>query len=178
MKRKWWPHLLPNRDADRVIVLFFSRHRSQGWPHHGRTFSTYLCLLLLWLTLPQGRAPDTIFFALSLSPQLPCFLVVTALGKLLTSIVHLFTNTHAHPFNVPFSGTTRVSRYQKGKTNLDFAEARHSEQRHMQVCNSLQTDNHVSTPPLQFFYRPDALPAAQRRASKHWRHKFTKQEAK
>ena len=25
-----------------------------------------------------------------------------------------------HPFNCPLSGTTRVSRYQKGKTNLDF----------------------------------------------------------
>jgi len=32
--------------------------------------------------------------------------------------------THAHPFNGSFSGTTLVSRYQKGKTNLDFSEAR------------------------------------------------------
>jgi len=31
------------------------------------------------------------------------------------------------PFNGPLSGTTRVSRYQKGKTNLDFTEARDSE---------------------------------------------------
>jgi len=65
-------------------------------------------------------------------------------------------HTHTHPFNGPFSGTTRVSRYQKGRTNLDFTEARDSEwQWHqlgrMQVCNSLQTDNHVSTPPLSFF---------------------------
>jgi len=37
------------------------------------------------------------------------------------------THTHAHAFNGPFSGTTRVSRYQKGKTNLDFTEARDSE---------------------------------------------------
>jgi len=48
-----------------------------------------------------------------------------------------------------------VSRYQKGKTNLDFTEARDSEwQWHqlgrMQVCTSLQTDNHDSTPPLSF----------------------------
>jgi len=35
--------------------------------------------------------------------------------------------THAHPFNGPFSGTTRVSRYQKGKTNPDFTDARDSE---------------------------------------------------
>jgi len=58
-------------------------------------------------------------------------------------------------FNGPLSGTTRVSRYQKGKTNLDFTEARDSEwQWHqldrMQVCTSLQTDNHASTPPLSF----------------------------
>jgi len=43
-----------------------------------------------------------------------------------------------------------VSRYQKGKTNLDFTEARDSEWQwhqldHMQVCISLQTDNHAST---------------------------------
>jgi len=30
------------------------------------------------------------------------------------------THTHTHSFNGPFSGTTQVSRYQKGKTNLDF----------------------------------------------------------
>ena len=61
----------------------------------------------------------------------------------------------SHPFNGPLSGTTRVSRYQKGKTNLDFTGARDSEwQWHqlgrMQICTSLQTDNHASTPPLSF----------------------------
>ena len=39
---------------------------------------------------------------------------------------------------------------------------------HMQVCTSLQTDNHASTPPLSF-YRPDALSAAQPTVPKHWR---------
>jgi len=58
-------------------------------------------------------------------------------------------------FNGPFSGTTQVSRYQKGGTNLDFTEARDSEwQWHqlgqMQVCTLLQTDNHTSIPPLSF----------------------------
>jgi len=38
----------------------------------------------------------------------------------------------------------------------------------MQVCISLHTDNHASSPPLSFFYRPDALPVAQPTASKHW----------
>jgi len=47
-----------------------------------------------------------------------------------------------------------VSRYQKGKTNLDFTEARDSEwQRHqlghLQVCTSLQTT--TPTPHHKFF---------------------------
>jgi len=46
-----------------------------------------------------------------------------------------------------------VGRYQKGKTNLDFTEARDSEWQwhqldHMQVCTSHVTDNHASTSPL------------------------------
>jgi len=78
--------------------------------------------------------------------------------------------TGTHPFNGPLSRTTRVSQYQKGKTNLDFTEAGDSEWQshqlgHMQVCTSLQTDNHASTPPV--FYRPDALPATQPTASNH-----------
>ena len=68
---------------------------------------------------------------------------------------HTHTHTHTHPFNGPLSGTTRVSQYQKGETSLDFTEARDSEWQwhqlgHMQVCISLQTDNHTSTPPLSF----------------------------
>jgi len=48
-----------------------------------------------------------------------------------------------------------VSRYQKGKTNRDFTEAKDSgwqwhQLGHMQVCTSLQTDDHASTPPLSF----------------------------
>jgi len=62
-------------------------------------------------------------------------------------------HTHTHPFNGSLSGTTRVNQHQKGKTNLDFTEARESEWQchqlgHMQVCTSFQTDNHTSTPPL------------------------------
>ena len=68
----------------------------------------------------------------------------------------------------PLSGTTRVSRYQKGKTNLDFTGARDSEWQwhqlgHMQVCTSLQTDNHANTPPLVFAGRMPFLPPNQQR---------------
>jgi len=86
-------------------------------------------------------------------------------------VVHFWKLLHYYNHLTAFSGTTWVSRYQKGKTNLDFTGARDNEWQwhqlgHMQVCTSLQTDNHASTPPL-CFYRPDAIPAAQPTASKH-----------
>ena len=64
-----------------------------------------------------------------------------------------------------------MSRYQKGKTNLDFTEARDSEWQwhllgHMQVYTLLQTDNHASTSPLSFFTgRTPFLPPNQQRQS-------------
>ena len=72
------------------------------------------------------------------------------------------THTHTHPVISPFSRTTRVSRYQKGKINLDFTQARDSEWQwhqlgYMQVCTSLQTENHASTPPHSFL-RPSCRP--------------------
>jgi len=52
-----------------------------------------------------------------------------------------------------------VGWYQKGKTNLDFTEARDSERQwhqlgHMQVFTTFQTDNHASTPPLRLSCHP------------------------
>jgi len=76
-----------------------------------------------------------------------------------------------HPLNGPLSGTTRVSWYQKGRTNLDFTEARDSEWQwhqlgYTQVCTQLQTDNHTSTPPLSSFTgRMPFLPPNQQRQS-------------
>ena len=57
-------------------------------------------------------------------------------------MVRVHTHTHTHPNNGPMSRTTQVSRYQKGKTNLDFTGARDGEWQwhqlgHMQVCTSL-----------------------------------------
>jgi len=97
----------------------------------------------------------------------------------LSTIPHAHTHSHTHPFNGSLSGTTQVSRYQKGKTNLDFTEASDSEWQwhqlgHMHVCTLLQTDNHTSNPPL-CFYRSDALPVAQPTVSKHWRQLYLTQ---
>ena len=84
-----------------------------------------------------------------------------------------YIRTDTHTFNGPLSRTTWVSRYQKGRTNLDFTEARDSEwQWHqlgrMQVCTSHQTDNHASTQPLSFLQagrRMPFLPPNQQRQS-------------
>ena len=73
---------------------------------------------------------------------------------LCTSKLHTHTHTHTQThtrLTTLCPGLPGVSRYQKGKTNL----ARENEwQWHqldsMQVCTSLQTDNHASTPPLSF----------------------------
>jgi len=84
-----------------------------------------------------------------------CRIAVLGRGSMKDKNKVRHTHTHTHPFNGPLSRTTRVSRYQKGKTSLDFTEARDNEwQWHqlgrVQVCTSLQTDNHTSTPPLSF----------------------------
>jgi len=78
-----------------------------------------------------------------------------------------------------------VSLYQKGKTILDFAEARDSvwqwrQLGHMQICTSLQTNNHASTPPLSFFTgRMPFLPPNQQRQSTEgfWTHNAKKVDA-
>jgi len=71
------------------------------------------------------------------------------------------------------SGTTRVSWYQKGKTktNLDFLEqeAVSSSGISSAICKSAPRPSQVTMPAPHHsaFYRPDALPAAQPKASKH-----------
>jgi len=66
-----------------------------------------------------------------------------------------------------------VGRYQKGKTNLDFTEARDSEWQwhqlgHMQVYTSLQTNKPFQHPTTLFFTgQMPFLPPTQPTASKH-----------
>jgi len=80
---------------------------------------------------------------------------LVSLSSLSDKLIISIQQQEQRTFNGPFSGTTRASRYQKGKTILDFTAARGSEwQWHqlgrMLVCTSLQTDNHASTPSLRF----------------------------
>jgi len=80
-------------------------------------------------------------------------------------IARLSRKQYTHTFNGPLSGTIWVSWYLKGKTNLDFTEARDSEWQwnllgHMQVCTSFQH------PTTQFFTgRNPFLPPNQHRQS-------------
>jgi len=43
------------------------------------------------------------------------FLAIRIILSINVHLVTIFSSTHTHPFNGRFSGTTRVSRYQKGK---------------------------------------------------------------
>ena len=79
-----------------------------------------------------------------------------------------------HLFSGPFSRTTQVRCYQKGKTDLDFTERRDSEWQWHQLGYILQRWWHSlhwvyallrTAPHHPVFYRPDALPAAQPTAS-------------
>ena len=84
------------------------------------------------------------------------------------------SHTHTHiPFNGPFSGTTRVSRYQKGKPIwiLLKQETVSGSGISWAICKSAPRSRQITTPTAHrsVFYRPDALPAAQPTASKHWR---------
>ena len=81
--------------------------------------------------------------------------------------------THTHPFNGPLSGTTQVSRYQKGSQKLNrpgrkrqwVAVASAGPYASLHLAPDRQPHQQPTT--LMFFYRPDALPAAQPTASKH-----------
>ena len=53
--------------VDDISVLFFSHPRSEGRPHHRRTFSIHLCPLSFWLTLLRG-----VQFTSWCCPSRPC----------------------------------------------------------------------------------------------------------
>jgi len=182
--------LLPNQHsqctAGETVCFPWLTHGAKYWKYTRKIHCTYnpqklmLTLALVETTVVNSDSV-TVFksrwktFLFSWAFSLPLSQQHTAWPQRLWSYdLMVLYNSHTHPFNGPFSRTTCVWRYQKGKTNLDFTEARNSEWQwhqlgHMQVCTLLQADNHTSTTPLSF-YRPDALPALQPTMSKNWRH--------
>ena len=83
------------------------------------------------------------------------------------------THTHTHPFNGHFSGTTEVSRYQKGKPIwiLLKQETVSGSGISWAIRKSAPCSRQITTPAPHHsvFYRPDALPVAQPTASKQRR---------
>jgi len=77
-----------------------------------------------------------------------------------------------HPLNGPLYRTTRVSRYQKNKTNLDLVEQKivNGTGISWAICKSAPWPRQMTMPAPHHsvFYRPDALSATQPTASKHW----------
>jgi len=94
------------------------------------------------------------------------------------ALVH-WRKRHTLTFNGPLSGTARVSRYQKGKNQSGFYWSKRqwvAVASAGPICKSPPRSRQITTPVPHHsvFYRPDALPAAQPTASKHWRHKHWK----
>jgi len=117
----------------------------------------YVCVCNVGTVYNSGRASVNVDTVIELANTCtaPYFCCNLQVPERHFTVNHRALHTHTCPFNGPLSGSTWVSRYQKGKTNQDFTGARDSEWQwhqlgHMQVCTSLQTDNHTSTQPLMF----------------------------
>jgi len=89
-------------------VLFFSRPRSEGWPHHGRTFSIYLYPLSFWLTLPQ-RVLSTTLCCLSRPCVvfLACIHLALFLALFLSPGSSLVSSWCDHSINIKDTDTTK-----------------------------------------------------------------------
>ena len=83
-------------------------------------------------------------------------------------VVIYYHHITLQPFYGPFSGTTRASRCQKRTSGLYGRKVnrdRHAD--HPAGRHSIRTNQCLPPPSPIFFYRPDALPAAQPTTSKH-----------
>jgi len=95
--------------------------------------------------------------------------VTRSIRSRLSKLPH--THTHTHTFNGPFSGTARVSRYQKVKPIwiLLKQETVSGSGISWAICKSASRSRHITMPAHNHsvFYRPNTLPAAQPTVSKH-----------
>jgi len=90
------------------------------------------------------------------------------------SVVEARVRTHTHPFNGPFLGLPRWAGTRRVKPIWISLKQETVSGRGISwaVCKSAPRSRQMTTPAPHHsvFYRPDALPAAQPTASKHWRH--------
>jgi len=94
---------------------------------------------------------------------------------LIYDVINTYTHPHTHPFNGPFPGLPRWAGTRKVKQIwiLPKQETVSGSGISWAICKSAPRSTQITTPATHHsvFYRPDALPAAQPTASKHWRHK-------
>ena len=128
----------------------------RGYSHLNAIFNTkpftfFVCCLHCWQNrlqkMDNGQNKTCISLATRITP-------ITITGR---HFVHYFkvasysgdktnyTHIHTHLFNSPLSGTTQVSRYQKGKTNLDFTEASCSSIS-WAICKSAHRSRQITMP--------------------------------
>ena len=139
--RLWWALLVVIYQSSRMLHAFSALTLLVGW-QEGHPACKNWVMLQVCCCRPSGQV----------------ILIDCCSGRRMQAVPccqHMYVAEQTLVSLSVSSGTTQVSRYQKGKTNLEFTEARYSERQwhqlgHMQVCTALQTDNHASTPPLSF----------------------------
>jgi len=123
--------------------------------------------------IPQSRKTvvcvcDSLFFTISLQ-------VFFGLAPSTSYSIHLFTQFTTTITTVLWppglSRTTRMSRYQKGKSNLDLLKQKLVSASGISsaICKSAPCPRQITMPASHHsvFYRPDALSATQPTVSKH-----------
>jgi len=92
---------------------------------------------------------------------------------LYSAIIAIVQHTHTNPFNGPFPGLPGWAGTRKAKPIwiLLKQETVSGSGISWAICKSAPNSRQITTPAPHYsvFYRPDALPAAQPTASKHWR---------
>ena len=119
-----------------------------------------------------------VFYDLSQHTRQTTLLVNATISKILYWLYRLTTSFYCntHPLNGPFSGTIRVSQYQKVKPVRILLKQETASGSGISICKSAPRSRQITTlaPHHSVFYRPDALPATQPTVSKHWRHFYHK----
>jgi len=95
----------------------------------------------------------------------------SAFATVATVVITSLQQQQQHPFNIPLSGTTWVSWYQKGKINLDLLEQEivSGSGISWDLCKSAPRSRQITMPAPHHsvFYRPGALPATQPTVLEH-----------
>jgi len=124
----WWGHLACKGSLHGRWWKSIGEQPTEVWVHHARWTLTvgYLGGSIVIMTVAYQMMRWQIAVALEsglVDQQLKSFLSLVQPNLMQVCLERVQTShTHTHPFNSPLSRTTRVSRYQKGKTSLDLNE--------------------------------------------------------